>query len=57
MIGAGRTGGSSMDELEVSGESSGSIRGAGGGKDFLLDLGMMDYRGTRRAILSHGQKS
>ena len=46
-----------MDELEVSGESSGSIRGAGGGKDFLLDLGMMDYRGTRRAILSHGQKS
>ena len=27
-IGAGRTGGSSMDELEVSRESSGSVRGA-----------------------------
>ena len=45
-----------MDELEVSEESSSSIRGAGGGKDFLLDLGMMGYRGTQRAILSHMQK-
>ena len=30
VIGAGRTGGSSMDELEVSRESSSSVRGASG---------------------------
>ena len=54
-IGAGRTGGSSMDELEVSRESSGSVRGASS-RDLCLERGMLGYRGTRRVILSHGQK-
>ena len=48
-IGAGRAGGSSIDELEASRESSGSVRGASG-RDLRLERGMLGYRGTRRAI-------
>ena len=48
-IGAGRTGGSSMDELEASRESSSSVRGASS-KDLCLERGMLGYRGTQHAI-------
>ena len=54
-IRAGRTGGSSMDELEASRESSSSIRGASG-RDLHLERGMLGYRGMQHVILSHGQK-
>ena len=48
-IGAGRAGGSSINELEASRESSGSVRGASG-RDLRLERGMLGYRGTQHAI-------
>ena len=48
-IRAGRAGGSSINELEASRESSGSVRGAGS-RDLCLERGMLGYRGMQCAI-------